>query len=434
MLNFAPKSSIDGVPIARLKAVLKSLHANRSDMTALRLSRKTYSECENAISIEILNALGAFDPETFELTDLGIALVGSASRTKIPRDKAIVMLSEFLTAVERHNAHTHRIHDITKVWIYGSYIKGATLVGDLDIALEVEKSIRLDNQLITKAEDEIYPIYFDDHYRNAFINRARKITRKILFPNGRPAEISLSFHTMVLVESAEPCSLYYTIEEGCIREPVVLLKHPDATVRADTMYDRSEYPDEADLLSRKLALAPMSPLWLAGPNYKWQGVNYRSFKHTRVKELYQLNSILSQRRLNRCEPVMQDFNQTDDAATPATRSNSFTLDTDSASFIIDRRITENGNDPIDYSISLEVRSMTGRRKSPHTEDTFAASYLAAALMAGDLNMISTRRSVSARIKIEAIVAAQDLRGEIIEFSRMASDHPALLMDDARAAV
>lgn len=300
--------------------------------------------------------------------------------------------------------------------------------------MEVRKSLRLGNQPITEAEDELYPMFYDDHYSDPFFDRARKITHKILFPNGRPSQIALSTHATILVQSAEPCSLYFNIKSGRINDPIVLSKHPDATVRADTMYDRSGYPDEADLLSRTLALNPMSPFWLAGPNYEWRGVNYRSFNNTHGGELYQLNSILSQRRLTRSEPLMQDFNQPDDAATPVTRFSSFTLDTDSASFIIGRRITENGNDPVDYSISLEVRSLTGRRKSPHTADTFAASYLAAALMAGDLNMISARRSVSARINIEAIVAAQDLTDEIIDLSHMMSDHPALFMDNAREAV
>ena len=77
----------------------------------------------------------------YKLTDLGRSLVRASAAPPVKRQTADRTLREFMARVEEVNNSSRFLYRITEVVVYGSYLRGAASLGDLDLACEYEPTI-----------------------------------------------------------------------------------------------------------------------------------------------------------------------------------------------------------------------------------------------------------------------------------------------------
>jgi hypothetical protein len=74
----------------------------------------------------------------YKLTAKGEKLAQASALSKMPRGRAEPILAGLLRRVEEVNATPHYLFRIPTVIVYGSYVRGEALLGDVDIAVDLE--------------------------------------------------------------------------------------------------------------------------------------------------------------------------------------------------------------------------------------------------------------------------------------------------------
>jgi len=93
---------------------------------------------------------GKCDDETaFEFTDLGSSLVRASGASRITRTTAAQALQAFMVRVKAVNETPRFLYTVNAVAVFGSYLKNARELGDLDLAVQLKSRIA-DAERVTK--------------------------------------------------------------------------------------------------------------------------------------------------------------------------------------------------------------------------------------------------------------------------------------------
>jgi flagellar biosynthesis regulator FlaF len=125
--------------------------------------------------VEVVERPGWADRERkrwYKATAEGVRLSNATGLRRMPRSKADAMLADFLKRVQEVNAHPEYIYRISTVIVSGSYARGESTLGDLDIFYGLEprslasdqkkaERIRIDaarikGRLFSNIVDELY--------------------------------------------------------------------------------------------------------------------------------------------------------------------------------------------------------------------------------------------------------------------------------------
>ncbi len=80
---------------------------------------------------------GYIDQHKLTPTHRGMALSQAEHRERLPLNEADRILGEFLDAVRKVNARPDARILVKRVYVFGSYLKGAATVGDIDLLVEM---------------------------------------------------------------------------------------------------------------------------------------------------------------------------------------------------------------------------------------------------------------------------------------------------------
>lgn len=98
------------------------------------------SEDAAATLLADLIAEGYIDPHKLTPTHRGMALSQAENRERLPLSEADRILGEFLDAVRKVNARPDARILVKRVYVFGSYLKRAATVGDIDLLVEMPLS------------------------------------------------------------------------------------------------------------------------------------------------------------------------------------------------------------------------------------------------------------------------------------------------------
>ncbi|WP_159983028.1 MULTISPECIES: hypothetical protein [unclassified Novosphingobium] len=269
MLSFPPGAIIAGVPVTTLKAILKSIERTNTFRSAIELRSIGASQCDNAIAVEGAVHAGLVDPDRATLTHLGYAVLGSSSKARIPRAKAMKLLRCLLTAAERCNADPDRSYDITEIWLFGSLMRGAETVGDIDLAVKWEgRPGTTLNESDQRTMARFHQLYPDAGWVEVW-DMAKRLQHRDLFGERRNSAYAFHRGIETIIAMAEPCMKVFSLAEGIVTAPVHLERHPNAKTRDESIRPRATDEDRDRLLTLQPVPRPLLANWSCMANGQW---------------------------------------------------------------------------------------------------------------------------------------------------------------------
>lgn len=381
MLSFPRGATIAGVPVTTLKAVLTSIERTNTFRSAIELQSVGASQCDNAIAVEAAIHAGLVDPDRAILTHLGYAVLESSSKASIPRHTAMQLLHSLLASAERCNADPDRTHEITEIWLFGSLMRGAETVGDIDLAVKWEgrpgPTLEERDQRTMARYRQLYP---DAGWIEVW-DMANRLQDRDLFGERRNSAYAVHRGVETLIAIAEPCMKVFSLAEGIISAPVLLQRHPDADTRDGFIRPRviDEYRDR--LRALRPTPRPMPANWSCLRNGHWSP-SLRTFSLDPAKSgPYHVGRLMTDFRKNGKHRNLRvythhDIRQLDEETiTPlpdAFDGREFALIvTDFKKLSLQRRMDVGPGDAIIYNITLSDYLLPGEshRKLPSPEVT-----------------------------------------------------------------
>lgn len=98
----------------------------------------------------------SYEGQWYKLTKLGKNFAQASGAKRLKREAATQALESFMSRVTEVNADPRFLVRITRVVIFGSYVRGEETVGDLDLAVDYESKITVND----KDRHKIYSEYF----------------------------------------------------------------------------------------------------------------------------------------------------------------------------------------------------------------------------------------------------------------------------------
>lgn len=143
-MRLRPDEKIAGRPALYVRELLRRLR--RDSWTVKEAARLLeISEGEARRLVYALRALGYVEvirrqrPGTWQNTMAGNALANASAAGPISRAEASRQLEGFLVRVAEVNADDSLPHRVGKVVIFGSYLSGQERIGDLDLAIRLDR-------------------------------------------------------------------------------------------------------------------------------------------------------------------------------------------------------------------------------------------------------------------------------------------------------
>lgn len=157
-LQISGKQEIGGVPILRVRDWLSrdSMRTRSCLVACFHRWKLTRYEPEEQIAhrvdtlMDALFKLGYIEKEVkrypdesqfYKLTTLGEKFARASGAKRLKRETAAQALESFMSRVAEVNADPRFLVRVTRVVVYGSYIRGEETVGDLDIAVDYESKL-----------------------------------------------------------------------------------------------------------------------------------------------------------------------------------------------------------------------------------------------------------------------------------------------------
>lgn len=188
-------STICGMPSFEARALLRKLKQQHS-FTVNDIDELT--DGGHISSSELLaNLLGEGyiesdeqEKECYRVAKKGMSLAMATAAKQIKRKTAEKLLEGFLDRVNLVNDADDYLHKVTKVIIFGSYLSDRPYIGDIDIAIQLERKVnnsdefmRLQEQLIATdgAEDQTIDtmsrLFYSERKTTRFlVNKSRSIS------------------------------------------------------------------------------------------------------------------------------------------------------------------------------------------------------------------------------------------------------------------
>ena len=139
-ISFHKDMRIAGYRPATFKNGLLGLERTRSPASMIDLKSVFPQRRDGAIVFEeCLNRRLIETQDGFQLTPGGEAMVRGKTKPRMPLAKAQALLDEFLARVHALNSDENAVRYVDEVWLFGSVLRGAETVGDIDLALVTDR-------------------------------------------------------------------------------------------------------------------------------------------------------------------------------------------------------------------------------------------------------------------------------------------------------
>lgn len=243
---FDPKSAFLGMPLTTYRDVLRRWMTYHDVREVVGTQKLALSPQAAAVLINEADLAGFFKGD--ELTDVGRGFAGASSLRPMKREKAKAIIEQIISNCEKFNRRDDLCFRIERVWLFGSYIKGASTVNDIDIVIE-EGRIPGRSLLDAAWRDRTTDLACEMGGERAVygsvgyaVNAERHIFNQLIYGGHKNPRISPNYlHT--LIEMACECQLVFDRSRGGPVQDSVLAKHPDATQRSDNIHAKAVMPE-----------------------------------------------------------------------------------------------------------------------------------------------------------------------------------------------
>lgn len=189
---------IAGFPLLKIRDLLKSKEFMYYENVAIFL--KTDQNRAKIVLTELID-LGFIERDPAQISILyvktlkGNSLANAKAFIAIPKERAEKIFSEFMERVQEVNQNSKYIFKVSKVILFGSYIKGSPTVNDIDIAIELTRKDEDEAIFMAKHEKIIQEAINKGKRFSNFIDRLYYPDKEvILFLKSKSRY--LSFHYM----------------------------------------------------------------------------------------------------------------------------------------------------------------------------------------------------------------------------------------------
>ncbi|MDP4289445.1 MAG: hypothetical protein Q8908_00005 [Bacteroidota bacterium] len=192
------KEEIAGFPLLKIRDLLKSKDFLYYEIVAIFL--KTDQNQAKIVLTELID-LGFIERDPAQISILyvktlkGNSLANAKAFIAIPKERAKKIFFEFMERVQEVNQNSKYIFKVSKVILFGSYIKDSPTVNDIDIAIEMIRKDENDDIFNVKHEIIIQEAIRKGKRFNNILDRLSYPNREVLKylkSNSR----YLSFHSM----------------------------------------------------------------------------------------------------------------------------------------------------------------------------------------------------------------------------------------------
>lgn len=227
---------------------LKSLFANRRDGAIV------FEECLDR---------GLIDRASLKRTDAGEHIARAKAKPRTPIARADAILEQLLDRAVLMNACPDGLSLVDEIWLFGSVLRRAETVGDIDLAMTCSRI------LPDSGGHDAYQARVEDCFERAqgtpqglryYWEKEDWLRERSLFGKVRHpllAGVQDGFHD--LASLAVPCRLVFDRQRGGRVDDPILERHPTSTGRTAGI---GPAPQSVDLTPD--ALKPMDGRWVAG--------------------------------------------------------------------------------------------------------------------------------------------------------------------------
>jgi predicted nucleotidyltransferase len=213
-ITFDKDMRIAGYRPATFKNALRRFERTRSPGSMIDLKSMFPQRRDGAIVFEeCLDRRLIEAQDGFRLTPGGEAMVRGKAKPRTPLAKAQALLDEFLARVHALNSDEYAVRYVEEVWLFGSVLRGAETVGDIDLALVTDRRpqyrIKGGYEQMKAHLKKVMASRDDVPQTQGFLWSAERwITERALFGAKRhPLLASVHTDTDDLVALAVPCRL-----------------------------------------------------------------------------------------------------------------------------------------------------------------------------------------------------------------------------------
>ena len=203
---------IAGFPLLKIRDLLKSKDFLCYENVATFL--KTDQNRAKIVLAELID-LGfiEIDPDQISIlyvkTVKGNALANAKAFIAISKEKAEKIFSEFMERVQEVNQNSKYIFKVSKVILFGSYIKGSPTVNDIDIAIELTRKDENDDIFMAKHEKIIQEAIKKGKRFNNMLDRLYYPNQEVvLFLKSKSRYLSFHFMDDGILNETETKQVY----------------------------------------------------------------------------------------------------------------------------------------------------------------------------------------------------------------------------------
>lgn len=265
-LTFDKHLRIAGYKPAMFKAGLRGFMRTHSPGCMIDLKTVFPQRRDGAIVFEECLERGLIeDQDGLKLSGAGDAMARGKAKPRTVLAKAQVILNEFLQRVDALNGDHDAVRYVDEVWLFGSVLRNAESVGDIDLALVSNRRPQFSGKEGYQAmEDHLEELLArrDDvpEVRGLLWSAESWLTEKALYgPKRHLLLAGVQDGTGDLADLAVPCRLIYDRSRGGRVDDKVLDRHPASKGRRNDIEPPAEMPD---LTPRQLR--PMDARWICG--------------------------------------------------------------------------------------------------------------------------------------------------------------------------
>lgn len=277
-VSFDQSVRIAGYRPAVFKEALRDFARTRSPGNVIDLKSIFPLRRDGAIVFEECLDRNLISPsEENGLSEAGATFARGKAKQRAPLQHAEKLLEQFLDRVHEHNLDLDGVRYIEKVWLYGSVLRKEDTVGDIDLALVIQRRLAYlhDHDAREERVDSLLAHYPDvPSNQPLWWTGEEWITRRQVFGKKRhPLLSGVQEEVSDLIGLGVSCRLIYDRERGGRVSDPELPRHPDSVGRRNDMPASAQMPDLTPNPIR-----PMDGRWIAGFQ-SWGGVSpYHIFR------------------------------------------------------------------------------------------------------------------------------------------------------------
>ena len=262
-ISFDRSARIAGYRPSVFKRALLSFSRTHSPGKTIDLKTVFPERSDGAIVFEECLDRGLIDPTITKLTETGEALALAKANPRTPLAKAQAVLNSFLDRIEALRCNPDGVQDVDQVWLFGSLMRGADSVGDIDVAVtrsrrphfanDHDGRQRHVNQLVAKMSDAPHD------WAGPWSKEEWLVKRAIYGAMRHPLLAGAQYGTADLQALGVPCRLIYDRARGGRVDDPVLARHPESLGRSNNVSPPFEMPN-----LEPAPIQPMDARWVAG--------------------------------------------------------------------------------------------------------------------------------------------------------------------------